>query len=224
VEVTDPVTLSAAAAVTLTTWREFGDYQAEFLRVLDLSGLAVVSVPAGALKDFAWLERTVLPAGLRVLPEGFFAGCSRLAAIETAGCAALEAIDDHACGGCRALRVFAFPATVRVLSSAFTGASVAKIDLSDTKAEHADVSGMLLLGELVLPRRCAFRSVTGLPSLRRVTFGAVDGTFQLAWQAAEVRFEGMAAHDNLSPGLACARVYAEVASEMACETVPFPPP
>jgi hypothetical protein len=39
-----------------------------------------------------------------------------------------------------------------------------------------------------------------------------------------VRFEGMAAHADFSPGLACARVYAEVASEMAWETVPFPPP
>jgi hypothetical protein len=220
----DPVTLSTAAVVTLTTWRTFAEGEAKFLRALDLSGLAVVSLPARALEDMAWLERTVLPAGLRVLPEGFFALCSRLSSIDTSGCTALESIERHGCGGCRALRMFAFPPTLRVLSSAFLCTSITEMDLSDTKAERANVTGTLLLEELVLPRRCVLEGANGVPSLRRVTLGAVDDRCLFAWQPTVVRFEDVTAHAHFSPGLACARVYAEVASEMACETVPFPPP
>jgi hypothetical protein len=224
VHLTDPVTLTTAAAVALTTWRAFAKGEAKFLRELDLSGVAVVSLPARGLENLAWLERTVLPAGLRVLPLRFFENCSRLASIDTSGCTALESVEERACAGCRALRSFSFPPTLRVLSFPFPCTSIAKIDLSDTKAERADVGGMLLLEELVLPRRCALCGAIGLPSLRRVTFGAVNGAFLFAWQPTEVRFEGMTAHSDFSPGLACARVYAEVASEMACETVPSPPP
>jgi hypothetical protein len=102
--------------------------------------------------------------------------------------------------------------------------SITEVDLSATNAERADVASMVLLEELVLPRLCVLDGAVGLPSLRRVTLGAVDDRCLFAWQPTEVRFEGMAAHARLSPGLAYARVYAEVASEMACETVPFPPP
>jgi hypothetical protein len=221
---TDPVTLSAAAAVTLTAWRAFAKGETKLLRELDLSSLAVVSLPVRGLKDMAWLERTVLPAGLRVLPEGFFENCARLASIDTSGCTALESIESGACAGCRALRVFAFPPTVRVLSCAFGGTSISKMDMSDTKAEHVSIARMLLLEELVLPRQCALDWANGLPSLRRVIFGAVHDTVVFTWRPTEVRFAGMAARASFCPGLACARVYAEVASEMACETVPFPPP
>jgi hypothetical protein len=224
VPLTDPVTLSAAAAVTLTTWRTFSKDEAKFLRALDLSGLAVVSLPAGALVGMAWLERTVLPAGLRILPTDFFGNCARLTSIDTSGCIALESIERGACCGCRALRVFAFPPTLRILSNAFTGASVTKIDLSDTNAVSAGVSCTLSLEELVLPRRCVLEGANGLPSLRHMTFGAANARRVIAWEPVEVRFESMTAHARFSPGLAGARVYAEVACEMACETVPFPPP
>jgi hypothetical protein len=224
VPLTDPVTLSAAAAVTLTTWRTFSKEEAKFLRALDLSGLAVVSLPVDALRGMAWLERTVLPAGLRVLPAGFFWGCSRLASIDTSGCTALESIESDACSCCRALRVFAFPPTLRVLSDAFTGTSITRIDLSDTSAVSAGVSNGLILEELVLPRRCVLDGANGLPSLRHVTFGAANPRRLFIWEPVEVRFESMTADARFSPGLAGARVYAEVACEMSCETVPFPPP
>jgi hypothetical protein len=224
VPLTDPVTLLEAADVTLTTWRDFGEEEARFLRALDLSGLAVESLPAHGLWCMPWLERAVLPAGLRVLPRGFFGNCSRLAAVDASGCTALESIKRRACEGCRALRSFAFPPTIRVLSFAFRGTSIARIDLSDTNAERADVSGMLLLEELVLPRRCVLYGAAGVPSLRRVTFGAGGDTKHFGWRPAEVRFGGMTADADFSPGLAHARVYAEVACLMASETVPFLPP
>jgi hypothetical protein len=221
---TDPVMLSAAAAVTLTTWRAFAKSGAQFLQALDLSGLGVVALPARGLKGMSWLEKAVLPSWLRVLPIRFFAGCSRLAEIETTGCVALESIEEGACDCCRALRAFAFPPTIREVSCAFRGTSIEKIDLLDTLAERAKVAGMLLLGDLVLPRRCILSMGAAVPSLRRVTFGVVEYTEDFLGRATEMRFEGMTAGARFSPGLACGRVYAEVVCQMACETVPFPPP
>jgi hypothetical protein len=111
-----------------------------------------------------------------------------------------------------------------MLSSAFTGTSITRIDLSDTNAVSAGASHMLSLEELVLPRRCVLEGANGVPSLRHVTFGAANARRICAWEPVEVRFESMIADVRVSPGLIGARVYAEVACEMACETVPFPPP
>jgi hypothetical protein len=167
---TDPMALSTAAAVRLTTWRAFATREAKFLRELDLSGLAVVSLPAHGLKDMAWLEKTVLPAGLRVLPEGLFENCSRLTSVDTSSCTALESIEKFACAGCRALRVFAFPPTLRVLSFPFRGTSITEIDLSGTNAGLADVRHALVGGvgapskmrprrlhRVAIPSACYFR-------------------------------------------------------------------
>jgi hypothetical protein len=76
VELTDPAAVSAAAAVTMTAWRPPVPAKWKpFLRVIDLSGITIDLMPTGAsFQDFHWLERVVLPARLRVLPENFFFG------------------------------------------------------------------------------------------------------------------------------------------------------
>jgi hypothetical protein len=196
----------------------------QFLRVLDLSGMTLDLLPAGAsFKDFHLLEKAVLPARLRVLPRDFFCACVRLKSIVT-GATALEEIELGACGRCRSLAAFPFPPTLRKLEVPFYGTSIASMDLSDTAAESVEIAGMVFLVELILPRRCILRYVLGVPSLRLVTFGGSREGGQLGWHPTEVRFEGLSACADFSPGLLEARVYGEVACELGRETVPFPPP
>jgi hypothetical protein len=222
VRMKDPVKLSEASAVTMTTWRKIPETEVIFVRELDLSGLAIELPQEMAFFGFRWLERVILPAGLRTLPRFCFYRCWRLSSIDTAG-TALETIDACACGRCRSLASFALPPTLRRLGFlAFAGTSITMLDLSETVAELADVIEMLFLVELVLPRGCVLMGVIGLPSLRRVTFGAFSGR-KVAWHPKEVRFVSMSAHSKISPGLAGARVYGEVACEMGRETIPLPP-
>jgi hypothetical protein len=171
-----------------------------------------------------WLEGVVLPTGLRVLPQGFFGECWRLTSID-ARRTALEAIGMFACSGCRSLTAFEFPPTFLCMEyAAFDSTSITSIDLTETAAERVVVCDMVILVDLVLPRRCVLDHVQGLPSLRRVTFGASDKVKKFAWHATDVRFDGLNADADFSPGLLAARVYGEVACEMGCETLPFPPP
>jgi hypothetical protein len=223
VSLTDPVALSRAAAVTMTTWRTIPEDEWRFCRSLDLSGLKIESLPVGAtLREMVWLERVVLPAELRVLSTDFLSRCSRLTFIGTGGCPALERIEFAACGYCRSLAAFEVPPTVRILSNAFSGTSLTVLDLSETAAESAELVGLLFLEELVLPRGCILKHAWALPSLRRMTFGSSVEFF--GCHPAEARFESMAASAAFAPGLAEARVYAEVACELGRETIPSPPP
>jgi hypothetical protein len=224
VELTDPVAVSAAAAVTMTAWRPVPAEWKQFLRVLDLSGMTLDLLPAGAsLRDFFWMERTVLPAGLRVLPKEFFCGCVRLQSI-VANSTALEEIEFCACGRCSSLAAFPFPPTLRKLNDAFRGTLITIIDLSGTAVECASISGLVFLTELSLPRRCVLIQVVGVRSLRRVSFGDSHKGRLFRWHPMEVRFESLTADADFSSGLLEARVYAEVACELGHETVPFPPP
>jgi hypothetical protein len=196
----------------------------QFLRVIDLSGMVLDLLPVGAsFEDFRCLEKAVLPARLRVLPERFFYASVRLKSIVT-GSTALEEIEFAACGRCRSLAAFPFPPTLRKLEIPFIGTSIAIMDLSDTEAESVEIFGMVFLVELILPRRCILGHVDGVPSLRLITFGGSREGCELAWHPTEVRFESLSACADLSPGLLEARVYGEVACELGRETVPFPPP
>jgi hypothetical protein len=224
VKLTDPVAVTTPASVTMTAWRSLPDSSKPFLRVIDLSGLTLELLPYGAtLKELFWLEGAVLPTGLRKLPRRFFAGCWRLSSIDTRY-TALEEIEYGACEGCRSLAAFVLPPTVRRLVYAFGGTSITTLDLSGTVAEKVWISGRVSLVGLVLPRRCVLKGVSGVPSLRCVTFGASRNISYFAWHPVEVRFESLTADSKFSPGLLEARVYGEVAGEMGRETVPFPPP
>jgi hypothetical protein len=225
VELTDPVTVTTPASVTMTGWRELPNEWKPFLRVIDLSGLALEVLPDDAtLENLVWLERAVLPTGSRKLPECFFRGCLRLSSIDTSH-TALEEIEREACCACRSLAAFVFPPTVRSLQSgAFRGTSITTLDLSGTVAEHVCVYDMVSLVDLVLPRRCVLEDVSGVPSLRCVAFGASGHASSFAWHPAEVRFESLLADAEFSPGLLEARLYGEVACELGCEALPFPPP
>jgi hypothetical protein len=224
VELTDPVFVTAPAAVRMTAWRPVPVEWQQFLRVIDLSGMTLDLLPADAsFKDLHCLEKAVLPAGLRVLPQDFFCECVRLKSIVT-GSTALEEIELGACGRCRSLAAFPFPPTLRKLETPFPGTSIAIIDLSGTTAESVEILGMVFLAELTLPRRCILRHVDGVPSLRLVTFGGSRTGAELGWHPTEVRFESLSASADFSPGLLEARVYGEVACELGRETVPFPPP
>jgi hypothetical protein len=162
--------------VTRTAWRQTPHEEWKIVRSLDLSGLAVESLPAEAtVHAMVWLERAILPVRMRVLPSGLFIGCSRLTFVGTGGCVALEGIEVDACGWCKLLAAFEFPPTVRIVSNAFLGTSMKRIDLSETAAESADFGGLLFLDELLLPRRCVLKTAFALQSLRRVTFGASCG-------------------------------------------------
>jgi hypothetical protein len=73
VELTDPVAVTIPASVTMTARRELPKEWKPFLRAIDISGLALeVQHPFAGLEDFDWLERAVLPTGLRKLPREFF--------------------------------------------------------------------------------------------------------------------------------------------------------
>jgi hypothetical protein len=137
---------------------------------------------------------------------------------------ALEDIMIEACDECRSLAVFVFPPTIRKLEAAFCGTSITTLDPSGTVAEKVWVYGTVSLVDLVLPRRCVLRTISGVPSLRCVTFGASEEGGTFAWHPTEVRFESLTADADFSPGLLDARVYGEVACELGCETLPFPPP
>jgi hypothetical protein len=231
VELTDPPTVTAVASVKVTIWREIPGRWKPFLRVIDLSGLTLELLPRGAtFKELVWLEGVVLPTGLRVLPRNLFRGCWRIRSIDTSR-TALEKIEDGAFDECRSLTAFVFPTTLREMavtrfeeSGAFRGTSITSMDLSGTMAEKVVVCEMILLVELVLPRRCVLEDIWDVPSLRRVTFGASrrHGSFQ--WHLTEVRFDSLKADADFSQGLLEARVYGEVACEMGHETIPFPPP
>jgi hypothetical protein len=208
----------------MTGWWRLPWQWKPFLRVIDLSGLALEVLPDDAtLENLVWLERAVLPTGMRKLPEYFFSGCSRLSLIDT-GRTALEEIGVWACAGCRSLTSFSFPPTVRKLSDAFCGTSMTVIDLSDTVAEEVSIYDMTFLVELVLPQRCVLGEVCGVPSLRHVTFGSSEDGDHFAWYPTEMRFESLAADAEFSRSLLEARVYGEVACELGCETLPYPPP
>jgi hypothetical protein len=220
VEMTDPT----PASVTMTAWRELPEEWKPFLRVIDLSGLALELLPDDAtLKGLVWLEGAVLPTGLRKLRRFFFSGCWRLASIDTRY-TALEEIESEACSGCRSLADFVFPPTIGSLGRAFENTSITTLDLSGTEAEGVSISGMVSLVVLVLPRRCVLRAIEGVPSLLRVTLGASLKVGRFAWHPTEVRFESLTADAEFSPGLLEARVYGEVACELGRETRPFPPP
>jgi hypothetical protein len=224
VELTDPVFVTAAAAVRMTAWRPVPVEWKQFLRVIDLSGMTLDLLAVGAsFEDFHWLEKAVLPAGLRVLPLDFFCGCVRLKSIVTSS-TALEEIEVAACSRCRSLAEFPFPPTLPKLDDAFCGTSIRSIDLLDTAAESVEIIGMVFLAELILPRRCILGLVHGVPSLRLVTFGGSREGGDFAWHPTEVRFESLSASADFSPGLLETRVYGEVACELGRETVPFPPP
>jgi hypothetical protein len=224
VELTDPVSLRVPAAVKMTRWQQVPTEWKPFLRVIDLSGMTIDLLPAGAsLGHHLWLERAVLPTGLRVLPDRFFLGCVRLKSIVTSS-SALGEIGVGACGRCTSLATFSFSPTLRKLGDAFCGTSIATMDLSGTSAESVSIGGVIFLADLVLPRRCVLVHVEGVPSLRRVTFGASRSGGDFAWHPTEVRFESLAAESAFSAGLLEARVYAEVACELGRQTIPFPPP
>jgi hypothetical protein len=224
VELTDPEAVTTSASVKLMTWRGIPSEWKPFLRFIDLSGLVVEVLPDGAtLKELVLLEGVVLPTGLRKLPKFFFVGCSRLSSIDTSR-TALEGIGEGACNECRSLAAFAFPPTVRALEYPFEGTSIATIDLTGTLAGRVGISDMVFLVDLVLPRRCVLNGLAGVPSLRRVTFGVSKCCEGFTWHPTEVRFESLRADADLSRGPLEARVYGEVACEMECETLPFPPP
>jgi hypothetical protein len=225
VKLPDPAVVTTPAFVTMTAWRKLPAAWKPFLRVLDLSGLALELLPDGAtLEGLVWLEGVILPTRLRKLPVGFFSGCWRLALIDTRY-TALEEIQKYACEGCRLLAAFVFPPTVRSLGyAAFRGTSITTLDLSGTAAKEVSVQGMVSLVDLVVPRRCVLWGISSVPSLRCVTFGACRNACNFAWHPAEVRFESLTAGAEFLPGLLEARVYGDVACELGRETLPFPPP
>jgi hypothetical protein len=224
VKLTNPVAVTLPASMTMTAWRSFPEAWKPFLRVIDLSGLVRKVLPYYAtLEELVWLEGAVLPTGLRVLPQRVFSGCWRMSVVDT-HYTALEEIRWGACKGCRFLAAFLFPPTVRSLAYAFSGTSITILDLTGTVAEKVWVYGMVFLVDLVLPRRCVLEHVGGVPSLCRVRFRTSRNAGDFGWHPAEVRFESVTADAEFSPGLLEARVYGEVACELGCETLPFPPP
>jgi hypothetical protein len=224
VELADPKAVTTSASVKLTAWRGIPGEWKPFIRFIDFSGLVVEVLPDhSTLKGLVGLEGVVLPTGLQQLPEGLFDGCWRLASIDTRY-TALEEIGYGACEGCRSLAAFVFPPTIRSLRYAFDGTSITTLDLSGTVAEKVSIEGMTSLVDLVLPRRCVLEHIGGVPSLRCLTFGASLRGCTFAWHPTEVRFESLTADAGFSPGLLEARLYGEVACELGCETLPFPPP
>jgi hypothetical protein len=224
IELIDPEAVTTSASVKLTEWQEIPGEWKPFLRFIDLSGFVVEVLPYGAtLEGLVWLEGVVLPTGLRELPGSFFARCWQLSSIDTRF-TALELIEECACEECRSLTAFVFPPTVRILRAPFDGTSITTIDLTSTVAENVVICNMVFLVDLVLPRRCVLTMVAGVPSFRRVSFGASKRCRDFAWQPTEVRFESLTADADLSRGLLGARVYGEVACKMGCESLPFPPP
>jgi hypothetical protein len=164
----------------------------------------------------------VLPAGLRVIPGGFFSGCWRLIRVDTAGCSALEEIRSRSFLNCRSLCELKFPPSVRWVERAFAGTAIRCVDLSETKAERAGFSGMTFLERVILPRRCVLDDAYALPSLRSLTFGVVSPGAAYEWRTPSIRFESMSS----GPGkvLFGGRVSAEVAAVLSRESSPSSPP
>jgi hypothetical protein len=245
------IDLTEASTVTTPAWlrvKEFHPNLAQlrqYIRVVDLSEVTMELMPDGekfiCLRE---LETVIMPSGLRVLPRNMFRGCWRLSSVDTSR-TSLERMEPGVCGDCVALTHFSFPSTVRYIGDlcipdgeAFIGSAIAKMDLSDTLLEHVSICEMAFLEELILPRRCVLVALCEVPCLRRVTFGVAvpresvlrshvhpwRDPERFTWLPTEVRFEGMIARPEFSPGLEDARVYGEVAAQMGHETLPFPPP
>jgi hypothetical protein len=216
VALTDPAILD----MTLKFWGQLPKGQLRFLRSIDLSALGVP--PWGETLSRAHiLESVTLPARIRVVPDDFFKQCPRLCHVGTTHCAALEEVGLQAFLGCRNLREFVFPLTVRKVGAAFGGTSIVRLDLSETLAESVEVQDMKFLERLVLPRRCILESVFGLPALRSVTFGLCGE--ETRWSPREVRFESLAAPAKGGPLAVGACAFGEVACVLGCESFPFPP-
>jgi hypothetical protein len=216
VAVTDPALLE----VTLTVWGRVQKSQLRFVRSINLSALG--ELPAReTLSGLNFLELVILPARIRVVPRFFFAQCPRLSHVGTTDCVALEEIGWNAFLGCRNLREFVFPLTVRKVRPAFGGTSIVRLDLSETRAESVEAQGMKILELLVLPRRCILKSAFGLPALRSVTFGACDE--ETRWSPREVRFESLTAPAKDGPLAVGVGVFGEVACLLGRESFPFPP-
>jgi hypothetical protein len=207
--------------VTLTVWRSFPRDQLRFVRSLDLSTLG--ELPRGeTLSGSFYLESVILPARLRVIPEGFFGWCPRLSHVGTGGCVALEEIGSSAFEGCRCLREFVFPSTIRKAYSAFAGTSIICIDLSETRAELFSGHEMKCLKQLLLPRGCTLSGASGLPALRSVAFGTCR-RWPSGWNPCQVRFESLVAPRVGGQSTRDTRTFAEVANVLGRESFPFPP-
>ena len=219
---TDPTAVSAPAAVTMTGWRPMPKAELRLVRSLDLSALQIAEFPPGStVEGSVFLESTVLPCGLRVLPSMFFAGCCRLSRIDTSGCTSLEIIESAACIGCRSLRAFKFPQAMRVVYHAFPGTAITCLDLSETAAERVHVERMMFLERLVVPRRCTLHCAV-VPALSCVTLAALTSDCDGPFRPRRVRFEIL--KSPASPKLCDGRVHAELASVHSRESIPsFPP-
>jgi hypothetical protein len=226
--VTNPMRLVAPSAVLLTSWRALGKRELKFLRSIDMSTLPLAEFPKGAtLFRCSSLESAILPTGLRVLPEEFFYWCRRLSHVGTSSCTACEKIDKFASAGCRSLKSFAFPRTIREIGGcSFDGTAIEDADLSETVAESAMFVDMILLERLSLPRCCVLEKVYGVSALRSLTFGraGVDGFFYFGSSVCEVRFEGFLAPVGDASGLVSARVHGEVAAVFTRQSNPSCPP
>jgi hypothetical protein len=220
VEVFDPGIVTEPSAVTVTVWRGIPRVGLNFVQSIDLSMVDDLSY-YGTLSGAFFLESVILSAGLRVLPQQFFERCPRLSHVEATGRVKLEEIEWHAFNACRSLREFVFPLSIREVKSAFGGTSIVRLDLTGTDAEAICVSSMKFLEQLVLPRRCILRGASGLPGLRRVTFGVCN--WFCRWSPREVRMEGLVAPVEGAPLASDAYAFAEVACLLGRESFPFPP-
>jgi hypothetical protein len=215
--------MTEPAAVTMTAWRQLSQNELKFLRSIDMWALPLAKFPVGhTLANSVFLEAVVLPAGLRIISEGFFKGCWRLTRVDTAGCTGLEEIRQRSFMKCRALHEFWFPPTVREVNCAFGGIAMTCIDLSETRAERAGFTNMTFLERLILPRRCVLGYALGLPSLQCVTFGLSRAGIAQTWRGPSIRFESM--KSGLGRELVSGRVSAEVAAVLSRESSPCSPP
>jgi hypothetical protein len=173
VAATDPGILTAPSAVTLTVWRRFEKDQLRFVRSIDMSALVHLPGRETLSRSFA-LESVIFPAWILFIPESFCEGCARLSHVGSADWVALDRVRWRAYEGCRSLREFVCPRMVSVIDAAFGGTAMVDLDLSGTRAKTVSVWYMKFLERLVLPRGCFLHAVSGLPSLRSVTFGTCD--------------------------------------------------
>jgi hypothetical protein len=228
--------------VTMTIWRGFEIGEIQFLRKVDLSRLRVDHRTEKAWEGDCWsnsdtsasdglsgamnLESVILPANMWRVPKFFCNNCPRLSHVGMSYCTELLAVEYAAFGGCRSLREFSFPSTLRRLDYSFHGASIITIDLSGTAVEHVNISEMMLLERIVLPRRCMLSVHGGVPRLRTVTFGAYSLLY--AWSPRMLRFESMERRkrDASLPVQSSGRqsyAFAEVACVLGRDSFPFPP-
>jgi hypothetical protein len=135
---------------------------------------------------------------------------------------ALEEIGWSAFDGCRSLREFICPSTIRKVDGAFAGTSIICLDLSETRAESVSVHDMKCLERLVLPRRCTLFGASGIPALRSVAFGTC-GRGLFGWSPRQVRFTSLVAPTIGGPLTGDTSTFAEVARVLGRESFPFPP-